>query len=474
MRRWAVVVACCAALAGCTEAPEPDEAPPGPAPTETSPATGRSGGEQVPLVFAVHPTREVSPVREAAARRLLRQSGERHWSAIGQPGGEMRVVTAPGVDAAGARAADSAASARAAARTDDRTLALLPADAVDPTVRVLRVGGVHPLREPDAYPLRTRGAAPASVATVTVVGDLMLGRRVREAHPGRPTAALRPLAGRLAAADVTVGNLESTLSAAGAPTQDDAFAADPSVGAGLRKAGFDVLSMANNHVGDFGETALRQTLRRVHASGIASVGAGPDRAAARSPVVIEANGTRIGFYATDSIGETPAATAETPGTNRLDMPPRTGPLDRGALREVTGDLRRLAKRVEVVVVLPHWGTQYTHLPEPSQRRVARAFARAGADVVAGGHPHWVQGWERIGGATVIHSLGNFVFDMDFSRQTQEGVFVEITLWDGEVRGVEPVPYVIGRDFAPRRARGDRAARILGDVRSTSTGPYAAP
>jgi poly-gamma-glutamate synthesis protein (capsule biosynthesis protein) len=149
------------------------------------------------------------------------------------------------------------------------------------------------------------------------------------------------------------------------------------------------------------------------------------------------------------------------------MPPRTGPLNRRALARITADIRALKRTVDVVVVIPHWGTQYTHRPEASQRTVARAFAEAGADLVIGGHPHWVQGWERSGSSTVVHSLGNFIFDMDFQTKTREGVFVEVTLWGGEVKAVEPVPYVIDDRFTPRLVRGARAQGILDDMWSTS-------
>ena len=154
------------------------------------------------------------------------------------------------------------------------------------------------------------------------------------------------------------------------------------------------------------------------------------------------------------------------------MPPRTGPLDRAALRRMTSDIRALDKRVDVVVVMTHWGTQYTHRPEPSQRQAAKAFADAGADLVIGGHPHWVQGYEMAGSAVVVHSLGNFVFDMDFQTKTREGVFLEIVLWGDRVKAVEPVPYVIGNNFSPRLVRGDRANRILADIWRSSRGPFA--
>jgi poly-gamma-glutamate synthesis protein (capsule biosynthesis protein) len=95
---------------------------------------------------------------------------------------------------------------------------------------------------------------------------------------------------------------------------------------------------------------------------------------------------------------------------------------------------------------------------------------AGADVVAGGHPHWVQGVELVRGGLVAYSLGNFVFDMDFARETREGAVLELTFWGDELKGARLVPVVIGADFAPRPATGPRGAAILGDIWSASGPP----
>jgi hypothetical protein len=73
---------------------------------------------------------------------------------------------------------------------------------------------------------------------------------------------------------------------------------------------------------------------------------------------------------------------------------------------------------------------------------------------------------------VVHSLGNFVFDMDFQTKTREGIFLEIVLWDGAVKAVEPVPYMIDDAFTPRLVRGDRAKGILADAWGSSRGPFA--
>jgi len=305
---------------------------------------------------------------------------------------------------------------------------------------------------------------PPDETRITLVGDIMLGRSVGEAAAaaGDPAAPLRPLQRRLAAADITVGNLESTLSRAGAPRQgDDSFAAPPTVVHGLVDSGFDVLSLANNHTGDFGRTALLRTLRRVGRSPIAQVGAGRDLARAWRPVVVRRDGVRFGFVAFNAIGETPRATASSPGVASVRMQPRTGPLDAADLARAVRTVRMLRRdRADVVVVLPHWGAQYTHTPVAAQRRVARALVAAGADVVVGGHPHWVQEVQRVRRGVVVHSLGNYVFDMDFMRQTQEGVVCDLVFAGARLRSVRFTPYVIGADHAPRLVRGPRARVVL--------------
>ena len=126
-------------------------------------------------------------------------------------------------------------------------------------------------------------------------------------------------------------------------------------------------------------------------------------------------------------------------------------------------MRRLAARTDVTIVIPHWGEQYTHEPVPDQRMVGARLLDAGATVVVGGHPHWVQDVQPHAGRFVVHSLGNFVFDMDFMRETQEGFVLDLTFRAGEMVDTHLTPYVIGPDFAPRPARGARARAILDDV-----------
>lgn len=314
------------------------------------------------------------------------------------------------------------------------------------------------------------GEPAGEVTTLTVVGDVMLGRGVT-GHP-----ALAPMAERLAAADITVGNLESTLTTLGPPdpVQDagDHFHAPPSVRGDLREAGFDVLSLANNHTGDYGDASLVSTMSLLREAGFATFGAGPDLRVARDPAVVRRNGTSFGFTGFNAIGETPEAGPDQPGALSVSMPPRTGPLDTAELDRVLGEVRRLDRRVDVVVVLPHWGDQYTYQPVPEQRRVARALVDAGADLVVGGHPHWVQGASLIGDALVVHSLGNFVFDMT-TPEANEGLALEAAFWDDRLVSAELVPYRIGADHAPRVVPVSDAERVLDGFREFSS-PGARP
>ncbi|MCW2761471.1 MAG: hypothetical protein JWR85_1672 [Marmoricola sp.] len=441
-----VLAAVAALLAGCTEptAPrseaEPSHGPPPSPSSSASPSASPSGRASPPgsLVVVGHATEPQLDLTVAEAGRLT--SGQvTRWAG-------RRVVTD----------LPAGAAIRLVERAP-RALAVVPLDAVGPTVTVARVGGVDPVRD------------SAAAVDLVVTGDVMLARGVTD-----PAAALAPMAPFLRRADLTVGNLESTLSTRGRPTQGgDSFGGSAALLGPLRRAGFDALSLANNHAGDYGVQALLDTAGLLADSPVAPFGAGGGRSAAARPAIVERGGVRFAFVGFNAIGETPRAGPGTAGALSVRMPPRTGPLVRADLDRVLDAVRRAGRRADVVVVLPHWGTQYTHVPEPVQRRVGRELVRVGADLVVGGHPHWVQGIDAVRGVPVLHSLGNFVFDMDFMEQTMEGVVLEATFWGDRLKAVRLLPYRLDpRTFAPHRVGGASAARILSDVWSTSTGPYA--
>ena len=398
------------------------------------------------------------------------------WADLGSTGGGLTLVRG---SSAGGAAPDADAIVASQANRD--SVAVVRADALVPGVDALPVDGVDPLTRPDAYPRLVPGdpaspVDPTRVISTLWVGDVMLGRRV-----GQQIAAARDVnlpfsqtADRLRAADLTVGNLECALSRNGRPTQGgDSFGADASSLAGMRDAGFDVLVLANNHLGDYGDGALRESLAAAR-SGFAMTGAGENLAAALEPAVVERKGVRFGVLAFNAIGETPAATSSSAGALSVRMPPRTGPLNEEDLARVTDAVRGLRARADVVVVYPHWGTQYVHEPVPEQRDVGRRLVEAGATAVIGSHPHWVQGMDLHQGRLIAHSLGNFVFDMTFSTQVQQGMALELVFWGERPMAVRLWPFRIGDRYVPRWLDGGpEAGRILADVWGASTGPFAA-
>ncbi|WP_244930364.1 CapA family protein [Nocardioides sp. W7] len=429
-------------LTACTSASAPEVEPTGSTPSSASsePAPSEPAPSEPALpdpVLAVvgHATEPQLELSRAAYRRIVDGDLDR-WRGRDVVAGIRDVERRPGA------------------------IAVVPLDEVGPTVVAARVAGVDPVRDD-----------PRAVELV-VGGDLMLVRGVPSA-----AGALRPLARRLRSADLAVANLESTLSRDGAPTQGgDSFGATPALLGPIRRAGLDVLSLANNHAGDYGPRALVETVDVLADSPVVPVGAGRDLAAASRPAYVERGGVRFAFVAFNAIGETPRATRTEPGALSVRMPPRTGPLVAADLRHVAAVVRRAARRADVVVVLPHWGTQYTHEPEDIQRVVGRRLVRAGADLVVGGHPHWVQGVDAVDGVPVLHSLGNLVFDMGPARfpvQAREGVLLEATFWGAELRAVRLAPYRMDpTTYAPRLLGGPDAAGVLADVWGASTGPYA--
>ena len=471
------------AVTACTPAPTPSTPDASSAGSTqagaraTSSTTATPTGPRLPLVLAAHATRAAGLGASRAVFDAAAAGGRVAWSDVGGTGDVLDVVR--GASAGGAVPDTDALTA---VQSGPDTLAVVRADALGPAVAALPVDGIDPVTRPDAYPVSVPGdpakpVDPSRVVTTLWVGDIMLGRRVGQqiAAARDPNLPFSGTADRLHAADLTVGNLECTLSRNGRPTQGgDSFGADASSLAGLRDAGFDVLVLANNHLGDYGDGALRETLAVVCGGGFATTGAGENLAAALEPAVVERKGVRFGILAFNAIGETPAATDASAGALSVRMPPRTGPLNEQDLARVTHAVRGLRSRAEVVVVYPHWGTQYVHEPVPEQRDVARRLVEAGATAVIGSHPHWVQGLDLHQSRLVAHSLGNFVFDMTFSTQVQQGVALELVFWGDRPMAARLLPYRIGDRYVPRWLDGGAESdRILADVWGASTGPFAA-
>jgi len=291
-------------------------------------------------------------------------------------------------------------------------------------------------------PVAFRQPAPPAAAAETVapspvrlvaVGDLMLGTSVKQTilrrGPEHPFRKYRKL---LRGADVAFGNLETPLSDGGAPTPGKSpeslrtranyiFRAPPAAAEGLAWAGFDVVSVANNHTMDYGASALRDTLDHLRNAGVAPVGAGADLEEAAAPVRFTRNGQRFALFAiSDVLPLFSAADAHTPG-----VAPARGATFNQRMEEAIAAARRDA---DWVLVSVHWGKERYTDATPRQRRLGRQLIDWGADVVIGHHTHCMGPVERYQGGLIHYSLGNFISHSGSRRDVEAW---EVTFKPGE-------------------------------------------
>ncbi|MCH7812278.1 MAG: CapA family protein [Chloroflexi bacterium] len=308
-----------------------------------------------------------------------------------------------------------------------------------------------------APPSPTATSTPDRVVTIAAVGDVMLGRNLTGWMEER--GAFYPferIATLLQDADLTVANLEVALTERGEP-QDKAylFRAPPRFAVGLAKAGIDVVSLANNHVADYGREGVEDTLAALDQIGVLHAGAGLNEAAALRPAFADVDGLRIAFLAYTDILRNTFASGDNYGVAQAQE------------EAIAAGVRAAREQADVVVVMLHSGTEYATAPNPAQRGFARAAIDAGALLVLGHHPHVLQGWERYGGGLIVYSLGDFVFDLEHDpRNVQERAFetvvLYVTLTVDEILEVRPEPVVIDLlEDRPRPPTPAEAAEILG-------------
>ena len=236
----------------------------------------------------------------------------------------------------------------------------------------------------------------------------------------------------LRGADIAIANFENPAPNAfrfhGSGT---VFSANPAHIEGLANAGIDWVSLANNHIGDAGRTAIVQTIANLEKHGIKSSGAGKNLAAARAPSYLDVGDIRVALLGYDTIARYYKADADTPGSVQLS--PKVVEADVKKARQGGADL---------VIVFPHWGTEYDPTPFAGQRALAHAAIDAGADMVIGNHAHWAGAVEVYEDKPIFYALGNFVFDQTWSEPTMEGITVEMTFRGTDLVQIRLRPHLI--------------------------------
>ena len=304
-------------------------------------------------------------------------------------------------------------------------------------------------------------ATPAAPPTITVdaVGDMEFDRGVASliARDGG-AAPLSKVARLLSAADVTVGNLESCLSdKGGRVVKDVTFRGDPRAIAGLTAAGFDLVSLANNHVLDLGPVALADEIARLDRAHIAHAGAGPSSAAAWSPAVVGRHGAKVALLSFSWVVP-PGFLA---GAHKSGF--ASGRYDSAAVRRA---IRAAKAKSDYVLVSFHWGKEYSDQANSEQIAAAHSAIDAGADMVVSEHPHVIQAVERYRKGIIAYSLGDFVFD-HYSRVTGESFILKAELGPSGVGVARILPVYLAGSGRPSVVTGSEASSILARLRSIS-------
>jgi len=276
------------------------------------------------------------------------------------------------------------------------------------------------------------------------VGDIMLGRTIGDLIKTEgPEAPFLFTSDTLALADITLGNLECPISERGtAENKKYTFRAPILAGEALALAGFDLVSIANNHILDFGPLALDDTLSTLGKNQILSIGAGKDAYEANAPVIMDVDGLRLAFLAfMDVILEDYDYPAWEAGPNK----PGVAWAHAQRIRE---SIMSAKTQADLVIVLLHNGYEMVQTVSKYQQETARLAIESGATLVIGSHPHVLQRIEPYQSGLIVYSMGNFVFD-NFLFPPNYSAILSVELSPQGVENYELIDVVVQLNGVPQ-------------------------
>jgi gamma-polyglutamate biosynthesis protein CapA len=302
---------------------------------------------------------------------------------------------------------------------------------------------IIPSRQEEALILTVEEKQPVKII---ITGDIMLDRGVKYVVNEKGNGDFRfpflEIADHLKEDDIVFGNLEGVISDKGTDVGSIySFRAEPEAIKGLAFAGFNVLSVANNHAFDYSREALEDCLIRLDSAGIGYVGAGFTEKEAFSPLIREVDGVKIAFLAYTDLGpETWRATEDDSGIAWISE---------NDTERIKQDIKSAKELSDVLIVSLHSGEEYQEAPSQIQVDFSRMAVDAGADLLVGHHPHVVQPNEKYRDGWIFYSLGNFVFDQGFSEETMKGQIIELLIKDNKIEEINSKEIKINDFFQPR-------------------------
>jgi poly-gamma-glutamate synthesis protein (capsule biosynthesis protein) len=279
---------------------------------------------------------------------------------------------------------------------------------------------------------------------------------------------------RTRAADLFVANLECPFTARGEKiAKNFNFKARPELVAALLAGGVDVVSLANNHLMDYGAEGLVDTLATLDAAKVKHFGAAESLTAARTPTIVEVKGIKLAFLGYFFLGD---RNIEPPEVIAVEGAPGVAGhfKDLAILKGwVTEDIKAAKSKADLVIPFFHWGREGKTTPETYQTELAHTAIDAGAAAVIGSHPHVLQGMELYKGAPVVYSLGNFVFGGNWNPGDKKTAMVELSVSKKKVDSVTVIPAFSDAypevPVQPYPAEGEKADEVLRHLANISRG-----
>jgi poly-gamma-glutamate synthesis protein (capsule biosynthesis protein) len=251
---------------------------------------------------------------------------------------------------------------------------------------------------------------------LAAVGDIHFGRGVAEAISSKgtfyPFEKLPPIFRQV---DIGFANLETPFTTHGVPfvgkDEQLTFHADPSLAIGLQQAGINLVSLANNHITDYGQVGLMETIKILDELGIQHIGAGKNLGEATRPAIFTIDDLTAAFLAFNAyLPFCTVATSENFGV---------APFDVQLMKQA---ITYAQSKSDLVILSIHWGLDYNPYPIPSQRRIIFDVVNMGVSLVLGHHPHIIQGIEAYADALIVFSMGDFLFDEPFKATKESFIF----------------------------------------------------
>jgi poly-gamma-glutamate synthesis protein (capsule biosynthesis protein) len=295
---------------------------------------------------------------------------------------------------------------------------------------------VLPMTEQTEYPLDNKKIV------LGFVGDIMLDRsvynKIKIYGNGDFNYIFKNIRDDLLKYDFSVGNLEGPISDKGADKYDlYSFRMKPEALDALKNVGFDALSVANNHINNWGKEAMEDTFLRLKESGVKILGGGLNDIDASYPKIVEINGTKIAFLAFSQFDKGKyEATASSSGIVIISE------------EALNSGINIAKENADLVVVILHFGDEYSEESNSYQKKYSHLAIDFGANLIVGHHPHVVEEVEIYSNSYIAYSLGNFVFDQYFSKETMEGGLLEVTVQNKKIIDVKLQKIQMNKNYQP--------------------------